>query len=182
MIKSNKGFTLIELIVALGLSSVVISLVIAFFVINVNNYRKINTETELQFQSQYILSFMSGKIMKSRNISLVRRDDVTEYSLSIPRAADTEMNTAKISFRFGDGTYDNYVFHIVNGNIRYGLGGRDIKPTVELGNFVKYMFISLIENDSLGNANALRIHLILEKDGHSYETRQIVFMRNSIQQ
>ncbi|MEL7649817.1 MAG: prepilin-type N-terminal cleavage/methylation domain-containing protein [Sedimentibacter sp.] len=182
MIKNNRGFTLVELMAALGLSAVVISLVIAFFVVNVNNYRKINTEAELQFQSQYILNFMSAKIMKSRNISLVRRDEVVDYSLSVQRTADTEMNTVKISFRFGDSTYDNYVFHIVNGNIRYGLGGRDIKPTVELGSFVKNMFISLLKNDSLGNANALRIRLILEKDGQSYETRQIVYMRNSIQQ
>jgi len=179
MKNNRKGFTLIELLVALGLSAMVISLVISFLIINLKSYKRINNESELQFQAQYILNFMTDKIMESENISSVRKDDLNTYSLSYIRLAGVELTSNKISFKYGVLSSDNYVFHIVNNNIRYGRGDKDMEPTVELGGFVKYIYISLLKEGSLNNAKILKIRLVLEKNNETYEAEQVAYMRNN---
>ena len=179
ILKNNKGFTLIELLVTLGLSALVISLAITFFVMNIKNYISINNDSEMQFQAQYMFNFMANKIMESESISLVRKDEIYAYSITLPRTAGDNLLASKISFKFGEGISENYVFHLVNGNIRYGIGGKDIKPTVELGSFVKTMSISLLYDESLGNAKVLKIKLIFEKDNQTFEAEQVVYMRNN---
>lgn len=178
MLRNKNGFTLIELLVALGLSVLVISLIITFFVTNIKTYKVLSDNAELQFQAQYILNFMSDKIMESEGISLMK-NSLDYYSMTTVRVAGSMLPADKISFRFGDGATENYVFQIVNKNIRYGSGNKDINPTVELGNYVKTMHISLLKNDSLINVKAFIITLILEKGNQSFEAEQVLCFRNN---
>jgi prepilin-type N-terminal cleavage/methylation domain-containing protein len=177
MLKNKNGFTLIELLVSLGLSAMVTSLVITFFVANINTYKELNDEAELQFQAQYILNFMSDKIMESEGISLMK-NSWQYYSMSSVRSEGLMLPAEKISFKFGDGVIENYVFQITNGNIRYGSGGKDIIPTVELGSYVKAMNISLLNSESLINVKVFKIILLLEKGNQSFEAEQVLCMRN----
>lgn len=178
MLKNKNGFTLIELLVALGLSALVTSLVITFFVTNIKTYKELNDEAELQFQAQYILNFISDKIMESDGISLVK-NSLDYYSMTSIRAAGSIFPADKISFRFGEGVSENYVFQIINKNIRYGSGGKDISPTVELGTYVKSMHISLLNSDSLINIKVFKIILFLEKGNQSFEAEQVLCFRNN---
>jgi prepilin-type N-terminal cleavage/methylation domain-containing protein len=178
MSKNKSGFTLIELLVALGLSTIVTSLVVTFFVVNVKTYKELSDESELQFQAQYILNFMSDKIMESENISLMKNSFNT-YSLAAVRPAESLLLTDKISFRYGEETSENYVFQIVNSNIRYGCGDKDINPTVELGNYVKTMHISLLKSESLINVKVFKIHMLLEKGNQSFYAEQVLCFRNN---
>ncbi|MFA9423510.1 MAG: PilW family protein [Sedimentibacter sp.] len=177
--KNNmKGFTLIELLVALGLSAMVISLVIYFFIVSLKSYKSVKNQSELQFQTQYILNFMSNKIMSSESIALVKKDELNQYSLIASRQPAIEMSANKIAFKYGEETSENYVFHIVGNDIRYGCGYSDMKPTVELGSYVKNMFISLINEGALKDTNVIKIRLVLEKGNCTYEAVQVVCMRN----
>jgi prepilin-type N-terminal cleavage/methylation domain-containing protein len=178
MLKNKNGFTLMELLVALGLSAMVTSLVITFFVANIKTYKDLNDEAELQFQAQYILNFMSDKIMESEGISLMMKNSLDYYSMTSVRPAGSMLPAEKISFRYGDVASENYVFQITNKNIRYGRGGKDISPTVELGSYVKAMYISLLESESLINIKAFKIILVLEKGNQSFEAEQVLCMRN----
>jgi len=63
--KNKRGFTLIELLVVLGLAGIVITVVMSFFIANYKNYETINTESELQYQSQYMINFMTNKILEA---------------------------------------------------------------------------------------------------------------------
>ncbi len=63
--KNKRGFTLIELIVILGLATIVIGVVMSFFIANYRSYNRLNTESELQYQSQYIINFMTDKILEA---------------------------------------------------------------------------------------------------------------------
>ncbi len=178
MLKNEDGFTLIELLVAIGLSVLVTSLVITFFVVNIKTYKELNDEAELQFQAQYILNFMSDKIMESKGISLMK-NSLNYYSMTSVRIAGSMLPAEKISFRFGDGASENYVFQIVNKNIRYGIGGKDLSPTVELGNYVKVMNISLLNSESLINVKVFKINLLLEKGNQSFQAEQVLSFRNN---
>jgi len=179
-VKNNyKGFTIIELLIALGLSAIIISLVIVLCTGNIKYYKNLNNESELQFQAQYILNFMTGKIMDSENIVLVRKNDQNVYIQSYIHPAGVEMICNKLSFKYGVSESENYVFHIVNNNIRYGRGNKDIKPTVELGSYLKFMYISLLNEGNFNNAKIFKIRLVFEKGNQTYEAEQVAYMRNN---
>ena len=174
----NKGFTIIELLIALSISSILTGLIFAFFLCNFNSYKAMGSMSELQFQAQYILNYMADKIINSNSVSLIRSDSAI-YSMTLVRNAETEYPVKKISFKFGNKSDENYVFHIANNNIRYTVGEKDIKPTAELGNFVDSMYVSLFKDDSFQNANAVKLKIVMKKDGQMYEAFQAVHMRNS---
>lgn len=174
----NKGFTMIELLVSLGLSSIVVGLIFSFFIGNYKGYKSIRNDSELHFQSQYILNFMADKIINSNSVSLIR-GEASIYSMTLTRNAETEYLLKKISFKFGSESDENYVFHIVDNNIRYGTGVADMRPTVELGNYVDSMYISLFKDESFQNAKVVKIKIVMKKDGQTYEAFQAAYMRNS---
>lgn len=173
----NKGFTMVELLVALGISSIVIGLIFSFFISNYKGYESVKNDLELQFQAQYILNFMVDKIVNSNSLSLVKQDNVKDYSMTLVRSKETEYPLKKISFKYGN-EEENYVFHIVLDSIRYGKGAKDMAPTVELGKFVDNMYVSLFEDSSFQNAKAVIIKIVMKKDGQTYNASQAVKMRN----
>ena len=175
----NKGFTMVELLVSLGISSIVIGLIFLFFVSNFKGYKTVGNDSELSFQAQYILNYMVDKVINSNSLSLVKSNSTTNYSMTAVRSAETEYPAKKISFKYGSEVEENYVFHIVENNIRYGNGEIDMNPTVELGNFVDSMYISLFSDNSFQNTRAVIIKIVMKKDGQTYEAFQAAYMRNN---
>lgn len=175
----NRGFTMVELLVSLGISSLVMGLILSFFVTSYKGYKTLRNDSELRFQAQYILNYITDKAINSQTLSLVNVNNTTSYSMTTIRNKDIDYPANKISFKYGSNEEENYVFYIENNNIRYGNGEKDIKPSVELGNYVDGMFISLFEDGSFGNARALIIKLIMKKDGQIYEAFQAAYMRNN---
>ena len=174
----KKGYTLIELLLALSLSGIIITLIVNFFVFNIKSYNNIYNTTELQHQGNYMLNFMTKKIMESNNISYVKYNDTTIYSLTATRSANVYMKVNQLSFKYGTEISENYVFYLNYNTLWYGKGLKDIKPTVDLGSYVDGMYIKLYRNESLGLAKALSIKLVLKKDGQTFEAEQSVYIRN----
>lgn len=175
----NKGFTLVELLVSLGISSLVVGLIFSFFVSSYKGYKTVRNDSELSFQAQYILNYMVDKVINSNSLSLVKADNTTYYSMTRIRSAETEYPAKKISFKYGSKLDENYVFHIVENNIRYGNGVIDMNPSVELGNFVDSMYISLFTDNSFQNTRAVIIKIVMKKDEQTYEAFQAAYMRNN---
>ena len=173
----NKGFTMLELLVSLGISSVVVGLIFSFFTGNYRVYISVRNDTELHFQAHYILNFMTGKVVDSSCISLAKnKTDI--YSMTAVRNAGREYPVNKVSFKYGS-TSENYVFYIENNAIRYSNGVKDMEPTVELGNYVKGMYLSVLRDESFQNAKAVNIKIVMEKGGCRYEASRAVYMRNN---
>lgn len=178
MDKRNKGFTMIELLVSLGVASIVFALIFSFFITNYKSFKTISTESELQFQSQYILNYMASKINNSKSISNVR-DGPASYALNTLRNAQTEYPVTKISFKYGDKDTENYIFGIAIGNkIRYDNGVKDKEPEVALGIYVDKMYVVLYKNDCFENVRALKIKIVMKKGNQTYEAFQAVCMKN----
>jgi prepilin-type N-terminal cleavage/methylation domain-containing protein len=177
VIMKNKGFSIIELLVSLGISSIISGLIFSFFIINYKGYKSMRNDSEMQFQAQYILNFIAGRIINSNSISFVRVN-TQNYSVSAVRSAGVEYPIHKISFKCGNEN-ENFVFHIINNTIRYGKGEKEMNPTVELGNYVDEMYVSLLKDESFQDAKAVKLKLIMKKDGQSHEAFQAVYMRNN---
>jgi prepilin-type N-terminal cleavage/methylation domain-containing protein len=63
--KNKRGFTLLELIVIIALASVVMLAVMSFLITNYRSYNVINTVSELQYQSQYTINYITEKILEA---------------------------------------------------------------------------------------------------------------------
>lgn len=64
--RSNKGFTLMELIVTMLISSIVTAAVAGFFSMGLNYYRRTNAETALQTESQVAELFLTELFQESQ--------------------------------------------------------------------------------------------------------------------
>ena len=173
MIKNKKGFTLIELLVVLGLSAAIVSLVMKFFMVNINNYETISNDTELQFQSQYILNFMSNKIMESSKIEGIKENAV----IHIDHIG--EQKITKVSFRYGTFFMECYNFEFRNSKIMYGKNAPEESANTELGVYIKEIRMEPVpETSTFKNAKAVKIKIVLLKGNELYEACQTANMRN----
>ncbi len=171
--KKHNGFTLVELLISIGLSSLTISLIMSFMLINYRSFKYINDEAELQFQSQYILNFMSDKIMKSKNIEQIRNGVYSYLKKS------DKQKVSKISFCYESYSAQCYSFEIRNYKIFYGDGLSSNNANIELGSYVKEMYLCPIpEGTMFENARAVKIILILNKGNQNYQSEMTVAMRN----
>lgn len=174
MKRNEGGFTLVELLVTLGIVSFLASMVLSFFIINFNNYVRINNDSKLQFQTQYILNFVSNKIMESRNIELIKKD-----TLSLINSSD-EYSISKISFRYGDALNKCYIFEVRNNRIYYGNSYSSDSANVELGTYVSELkAVPYPEDITFAKADALKITICLSNNGKVYEAEQIIYMRSN---
>lgn len=172
--KKQKGFTLAELLVSIGLFSIIFSLIMSIFIANFKNYKSIKNDTELQFQAQYILNFMSDKIIESKYIELAKYNMISQLKKT------NEQEITKISFRYGDDSTKCYNFEIINNKIFYGDGPVVTSANVELGDYVCQMFACPIpEGTVFDSADAIKIKIKLRKDSQNYEAEQIMYMRNN---
>ena len=174
MKRNQKGFTLIELLITLGIMSFITAMVFSFFIINFNNYVTINNDSKLQFQSQYILNFVSNKIMESKNVEVIKMG--TSSILN----SKSEYSISKISLRYGVYTHNCYIFEVKNYKILYGNSNSSDSANVELGIYVKELKVAPYPTGkTFAESRALKITLCLISNGHEYVAQQIVYMRNS---
>lgn len=148
--KSTKGFTLIELIITLGLAGIIITVVMSFFTTNMRSYETISTTSELQYESQHILNFMNDKILEAKEF-----DDVND------EFKDIDGNVFK--FYKNDNDEMIYAYKEVDSNLE----------TI-IGRNVSYL------NITVSGSNNVIISLALQKKrSEDYSAKQTVFMRNA---
>lgn len=152
--KDKRGFTLIELIVILALAGIVIAVVMSFFIANYRSYQTINTESELQYQSQYIINFMTNKILEAEKFI---GEEADEYVFIV--------GGKKMIFAESDKIAESERY------VRYKLGD---DPFEQIGNYVDKL--EIVPESS----NGVKIILKMKKDKSNRETdEQIIYMRNS---
>lgn len=170
--KNQKGFTLIELLITLGLTGIIISIVMSFLIFNLKSYETISDDSELQFQTQYILNFMTNKILECKNIELVKENTVSHLKKT------SEQNVTRISFRYVNDFSKCYNFVVMNDKIRYGNSKSTDLPNDELGIYIKNLYVTPLNGKSFEEAYVINLRIVLEKKNQRYEAEQTVYMRN----
>lgn len=149
--KNNRGFTLIELIVTLGLVGIIISIVMSFLMVNLKSYETISIQSKLQYQSQYMINFMTNKVLEAEEF-----EGTTDNIITFTRDGDKK-------FSFEANSNNDLIFTDVDG-VEVTLGGN---------------VTELIITTSSGGPSGVEITLTL-KDGKSKPciAKQTVYMRN----
>jgi len=146
---NKKGFTLIEIIMVLALAGIVMSVVMSFFIANYKSYETINAESEVQYQSQYIINYMTNKILEAKSY-------------------DESAN----EFEYVDGSFAS--FEKYDEKIIYTYGTTTDKESVYIGNYVDNLKI-----ETNGTNEVRITLVLLKKGSVPYPAEQVVYMRNS---
>lgn len=174
MIFNQKGYTLVELSITFGIMTIIFLLAMSFFIVCYNNYLIINNDAELQFQAQYILNFVSNKIMESRNVEFIKSGTKSVIN------STNEFEISKLSLKYGEYDHHCYVFDVRHNKIFFGNGYYNDSAAAELGTYVVYLKATpLPKGKTFKEARALKLTLKLMKEESVYEASQIIFMRNS---
>jgi prepilin-type N-terminal cleavage/methylation domain-containing protein len=173
--KNKKGFTLIEILISAAIMSILVVLIMSVFITSLKNFKTLKNKSELQFQTQYIINFVSDKVMKSKNVALIKSDTSSVIN------SEKEFNISKISLKYGNEINNYYIFEVHSNKIYYGNSCWDDSADVELGVYVSELKAAPYPaGRTFADTHALKFTLCLEKEGHIYETEQLVYMRNNI--
>jgi len=82
---SNEGFSLIELLVTMLVSSIVTAAVVGFLTVGLNYYRRANAETSLQTESQVTEIFLTELFQEAQNFTVL---DATAYPSGVGYAVE----------------------------------------------------------------------------------------------
>lgn len=84
--RSNEGFSLMELIVTMLISSIVTAAVAGFLTMGLNYYRRTNAETALQTESQVAELFLTELIQEAQNYRVISScPEGIDYALEVTR-------------------------------------------------------------------------------------------------
>lgn len=153
--KNNKGITLIELIVTLALASIILTFVMSFFITNVKSYETINYETDVQYQSQSTINFMTNKILEAKDfVGLVGEI---------------------YKFEHNNGKY--FGFKKDHEVIIYYEDVSDLSKSVDIGKYIKNL--EIITNSDSEVKIILELYNDKKNPADIYSANQTVYMRNS---
>lgn len=172
--KCKKGYTLVELLVTLVIVAFIAVIIMTFFVMNLKSVTKIKNNTELQFQAQYILNFISEKVMESKNV------EVAISGTNSVLKSNEEYNITNLALRYGENSDYCYLFRVADNKIFYGKGNSSVLAPSELGTYVKELKLKPYPHGkTFSEANGLIITVVLIKYEEEYNASQLIYMRLS---
>lgn len=78
----NKGVTLVELIVILGLIGIIITPVFTLLISNLKTYNRLETQLELSYEAQKISKYLLDNTIESNSIDVVNSFKLTDGQLN----------------------------------------------------------------------------------------------------
>lgn len=177
----SKGFTIIELIIAMSLFGMLFSLIFSAAGFILRTLNTIDKDVELQQQAQFIFSFMEDKIVESAGVSYLSDNKGFQK-----HDTNDKVCLGKIIFKnLPDRKDKGYIFSLSKDpeydyfNLKYGVGLYG-GASDEAGNYISSMEVEPIPSDKVYTESegiVLRINFVLE--GHSLACENSYHYRNS---
>ncbi|EOD01523.1 PilW family protein [Caldisalinibacter kiritimatiensis] len=179
--KYNKGLTLIELIVVIGLIGITIIPVYSFLINNLKNFDRQNVELELQYQAQNAMYYLIDKNMEAKGLKklngkmknegtwkdevqkIIEKDEVFAFEI---RETEEELQDEDSIYELKSDT--NKLFFNLNSSK---------SPSTEVGNNISNIKFTAIKG-TLGDTNGIEIELTVSKDGYSKTIKNTLYFRN----
>lgn len=174
MKNNTSAFTTAELLISLGIVSIIAAFAITVLTVNLKSAKLLRNDSELEFHSQYILNFLSVKVMGAGKIVYIKSGQSSALNYGGEVAVD------KVAFRYGIDERYCYIFEVRNDKIFYGNGSMGDTANAELGTYVEELrMVPYPEGTKFRDAKAVMVSLVLLKNGRNYEMCQVYYMRGS---
>lgn len=181
MKSSNDGYSLVELIVTVLISSIIMIAVVGFLTTGLNHYRNVNAESVLQIESQAAELFVTELFQESTDFRVI---DSTKYSGEIKYAVEVSREAKKfILAQKGDELWFSEV-----------TGTDDVQNLTELLNKgrAKTFLAKCINTFKIGDGNEnnsfaetvtssnglMKLNLEFKMDKKEYSSRSMISLRN----
>lgn len=164
--RKQQGFSLIELIISLGLMSILMLLVFNILFFSLNMYNKTEAHIEIQEQAQMLKQFIEDKLYISSGI-----DSIVDINGSKIKTEDFEKGEIKeLRFKLEEIVADIYIDKkskkvFFKKDLRYN--GYEIAD-----------YVNKINVESIDNGRGVKINLELEKNSKNMNVEFCVYFRN----
>jgi prepilin-type N-terminal cleavage/methylation domain-containing protein len=159
---NNKGLTLVELMIAMAIATIVIGSITYFMATSIKSYRKANDEITLQLEAQTILNQLNELIIEAYNVKMNEATDI-------------------ISIYRGDMTY---FIKLENNKLllnkkQAGLGIATGDTWILFGEYITTFDVK--DTGSSNDNSSILISFELNKNGATYEvSNSLIVLRNKI--
>lgn len=174
----NRGYSLIELVVTILISSVVMVAVVGFLSTGLRHYRNVNSETMLQMESQVAELFLTELFQESRDFHEI---DASAYPIGVSYAAEITRDA-------------EYILLLKDGELLFSkvTGGTDSERITNalskdrsetfLAQYVKSIDIfgdNTTFAEVAGSHGLMSLNVEFEVDKKSYESNMLISLRNA---
>ncbi len=184
IIKKNKGLTLIELIVVLGLIGIIMTPVYSILINNLKTFDRQNVELELQYQSQNAMYYLIDKNMQASGLKQLNDVKISADTCSWKDEVEVTIErNKKFAFEIGNISEDiepeDNIFELKSTTDKlFNNFNGSTSPTTEVGNYIKQIKLSAI-NGTLGNTDGIEVEVKVEKDGQYKIVNNKLYFRNN---
>ncbi len=163
---NKRGFTLTELLIALGMMSILILLGFHILFLNFKVFNKTEANVEIQQQGQFLKQFIENKLYLSYGL-----DSIVDMNGKKIKSQDFEEGEIKeLRFRLEDIVVGIYI----NPKNKKMFYRKDLLYNgYEIGDYVKKMKV-----ENRRNGKGVKINLELEKKSEQIEVDFVVYFRN----
>ncbi len=172
-IKQNKGFTLVELVVALSLMGMVMSSIFTFFMVNYKTFFRANNQTDAQYNAQIAMDEMVDYI--------VRAEKIESINPIISTNIETDIND--IIFKLNDNEYFEVQYNDSTKKLFRGIDTNITTITTnEYANNITKFEVKLLGDSTFSSdyreCKGIRIMIESIVDGQTVKIENEVYFRN----
>lgn len=150
----KKGFTLVELLVTLGIVGIVIILIFNLFTINLKSFNRSSDNIELQEEGQKLMNKIVSVAMESKDMHIYNKNEVQVNS--------GDISIKKVIFSKDE---SNHTFELSQDIVKYN--------NLEITNDIKDIIITPIDNK-----RSIKVRILLEKNKKELIIENQVLFRN----
>lgn len=178
----KRGLSLIELVVALSLITIILMIVGPFFISNYKSLNKTSNQIDFQRESKVIMNYFSDAAMESGKIYRIR-----EGSQDIKLNKNNIASGNNLLITFYNGETEDEVrtsFWLNDGVLTYNrkLESNNFKDNnkIKIGNFIKSItYSSIPDTSNFENATSIKVKIVFDtNNAEPYEVENIFTFRN----
>ncbi len=156
---NNRGFTLIEVLITLGIASIVMVAILSFLVNNLRYNNMAQDEVSVQDQVRAAMKGMTKLVMEKKTVDIIK---------GVP---DTLDNPDEATFNSGISGQQIKIWLDSSGNLQYNDGS--------VKSLANNITVFKVEKDAV-NDNLITVRIKAEKGKASFELVDQIYLRNKV--
>lgn len=178
----NRGYSLIELIVTVLISSIIVVAVVGFLTTGLRHYRNVNSEAMLQMESQVAELFITELFQEAEDFRVI---DSTSYPTGVSYAVEIQRGATYLlglkeegELWFSEVTVDagDTDTAIINKLLNKGRSGAFLAKYVDSFQLIGATTFS---NAVVGNNGLVCVNAEFKVDGKQYDNNMLIALRNA---